>query len=322
MRNLKEYPYDKFGTSEIRVICDTDCACEADDPFAVAHLLITSKFDIKAINAANFVHMPGTAEMSYRAICDLVEAMGMTDEVPVLHGCDPMISQSEYKTSEASDFIVEEAMKDDPRPLFVVVQGAITNIAVALQTKPEIAKRMHCIWIAGQPYPEGGYEFNMSNDVIASRIVMDSEMSLWQVPANAYSTMRVSFMTLAEKLYSCGKPGRYLCDQLWAFNKRMFDRKAQGLQSAMSGQDPSKPESYAAFCCGECWSLGDSPVVGLMLNASVYDRFITGKPYINDDSTYTLRPDNPNKVAVYERIDSTFILDDFFAKMKYQYGET
>ena len=46
MRNLKEYPYDKFGTSEIRVICDTDCACEADDPFAIAHLLITSKFDI------------------------------------------------------------------------------------------------------------------------------------------------------------------------------------------------------------------------------------------------------------------------------------
>lgn len=321
MRNLKEYPYDKFGTSEIRVICDTDCACEADDPFAIAHLLITSKFDIKAINAANFVRMPGTAEMSYKAICDLLEAMGMTGEVPALHGCDPMISETEYKTSEASDFIVEEAMRDDPRPLFVVVQGAITNIAVALQTKPEIAKRMHCIWIAGQPYPEGGEEFNLSNDVIAARIVMNSELSLWQVPASAYSTMRVSFMTLAEKLYGCGKAGRYLCDQLWAFNKSMYDRKAQGLQSTVSNQDPSNPESYAAFCCGECWALGDSPVVGLMLNASVYDRFITGKPYINDDSTYTLRPDNPNKVAVYERVDSGFILEDFFAKMKYQYGE-
>lgn len=318
MRNLKEYPYDKFGITEVRVICDTDCACEADDPFAIAHLLITSKFDIKAINAANFVRLPGTAEVSYQAICDLLEAMDMTGQVPVLHGCDPMISETEYKTSEASDFIIEEAMKDDPRPLFVVVQGAITNVAVALQTKPEIAKRMHCIWIAGQPYPEGGNEFNMSNDVIAARIVMNSELGLWQVPANSYATMRVSFMTLAEKLYGCGKPGRYLCDQLWAFNKKMHERRAQDQKS---GAADSTPESYAAFACGECWSLGDSPVVGLMLNASVYDRFITGKPYINDDSTYTLRPDNPNKVAVYERVDSSFILEDFFAKMKYQYGE-
>lgn len=59
---LKEYPFDRFGCREIRVIDDTDCACEGDDAFAVAHLLLTSKFDVRGIAATGFMHMEGSAE--------------------------------------------------------------------------------------------------------------------------------------------------------------------------------------------------------------------------------------------------------------------
>lgn len=328
---MKAYPFDKYGYSEIRVIDDTDCACEGDDAFAIAHLLMTSKFDIRAINAANFRHEVDSVQRSYDAIVRLLDAMDLTGRVNILHGSMPMKSETEYEISEASNFIVEEAMRNDSRPLFVVSHGAITNIAVALQTRPEIAGRMHCIWIGGAPYPDGGWEFNLSNDVVASRVVMNSEMTLWQVPANAYSMMRVSFSTLMENVYPNGKAGKYLCEQLWECNRekrRIFNASSSAKEGAPGSGGTAllemsrrrSPESYATFASGDMWQLGDSPVVGLMLNCQIFDRTIIGAPYINDDSTYTLRPDNPHKIAVYQTIDSQFIFNDFFSKLRYQFG--
>ena len=316
LKKLKPYPFDEYGYSEIRVIDDTDFACEGDDPFATCHLLLTSKFDVKAITAANFMHDPTSAQKSYNKINVMLEKMGLLGDVKVCHGSPAMVSETEYETSEASDYIVEEAMKDDPRPLFVLVQGAISNVAIAIKENPEIVKRMHIIWIGGQPYPHGGWEFNLSNDVIASRIIMDSGVSLWQVTAKAYSSIRVSFQTLEEEIGGCGEIGRWLLEQLYETNRNM------GIQFASreSGPFGNGPEKHCSFANGEQWQLGDCPVTSLMLNAQVNDRVIIGAPYINDDSTYTLRPDNPNKIAVYDNVDSQFMLRDLFAKLRYQYG--
>lgn len=317
-KGLKEYPFDKYGCSEVRVIDDTDFACEGDDPFATVQLLLTAKFDVRAITAANFLHEPDSVRRSYDKILEMLDVMELRDQVKVCMGSLPMVSETEYETSEASDFIVEEAMRDDPRPLFVVCQGAITNIAVALKARPEIAERMHVIWIGGGDYPEGGREFNLSNDVIAARTVMESGVGLWQVVGKAYSMMRVSFAELYEKVYPCGKLGKWLCEQLWEVNAR-FSRMREDPAFAL---DPKNPTGYAEFANGEMWSLGDNPVVGLLLNAHRGEQIVMGAPYINDDSTYTLRPDNPRKITVFESVDSQFILNDLFARLRYQYGTT
>ena len=316
---MKAYPFDKYKSSKLRVIIDSDCACEGDDAFAIAHALITSKFEIKAICAANFLHEEDSVKRSYDAILRLLSEMDMEGAAPVLMGALPFKSENEYELSEASKFIIEEAMRDDDKPLFVVVQGAITNLAAALKEKPEIAKRMQCIWIGGSDYPNGGNEFNLSNDVYAARAVMESEVPLWQVPRNVYSMMRVSFMTLYEKLSVCGKAGNYLLTQLFEVNKKQQEKYHEGENPEFTKDTPY--ELYAAYGSGEMWVLGDSPVVGLMLSSQRFDRDIIGAPYINDDSTYTLRPDNKRKIAVYKSIDSHFIFEDFFSKMKYQFAE-
>ncbi len=317
-KGLKPYPFDKYGATEIRVIDDTDFACEGDDPFATLQLLLVNKFDVRAITAASFLHQPGSVQLSYDKILEMLDVMGIRDEVKVLMGSMPMTSEDEYETSEAAAFIVEEALRDDPRPLFVVCQGAITNIAVALTIKPEIADRMHVVWIGGESYPEGGWEFNLSGDAIAARVVMNSDVGLWQVTAKAYSMMRVSFAELYEKVYPCGKMGKWLCEQLWETNVR-FASMRKGTPMDL---DPKEPEGYAHFANGEMWSLGDNPVAGLLLNSQRHEQIIMGAPYINDDGTYTLRPDNPHKIAVYETVDAQFILNDLFARIKYQYGES
>lgn len=35
---------------------------------------------------------------------------------------------------------------------------------------------------------------------------------------------------------------------------------------------------------------------------------------------YRLRPDSPRRIRVYHSVDRTFILEDFFAKLRYYFG--
>lgn len=58
-----------------RVIIDTDAACEADDPFAIAQALMSKMLEVKGICAEHFV-AEGSMEQSYEMICRVTEAMG------------------------------------------------------------------------------------------------------------------------------------------------------------------------------------------------------------------------------------------------------
>lgn len=46
--------YKVPDSKKIRVIIDTDAACEADDQYAIAHALMTQKFIVKGITAEHF----------------------------------------------------------------------------------------------------------------------------------------------------------------------------------------------------------------------------------------------------------------------------
>jgi inosine-uridine nucleoside N-ribohydrolase len=73
-------------------------------------------------------------------------------------------------------------MKDDPRPLYVLFLGPLTDLASAYLQEPRIANRLTAIWIGGGAYPSGSIEFNLSNDIHAANVVFSSPIPLWQVP--------------------------------------------------------------------------------------------------------------------------------------------
>ena len=133
---------------KIRVIIDTDAACEADDPFAIVQALLSPKLIVKGILAEHF-NEKGSVERSYEEIKTILSAMKM--DVPVymgeegaLEALDPDLrSQGEredVKYSEAVEFIAEEALRPDEKPLYILCQGAITNVAAAFRTYPEIMR--------------------------------------------------------------------------------------------------------------------------------------------------------------------------------------
>ena len=290
---------------QIRVIISSDVANEADDQYAIVHQLLTPMFDVRGIVAAHFESKaPGTQttmEKSYQELLKLLKAIEMED-VPALRGCTaPLKDENDAPESEGVDFLIREALRDDPRPLYVTAQGALTDIAAALNRCPEIGEKLTVVWIGGFPYPEGGVEFNLMQDVAAGRVLMASTAAVWQLPVNVYGTMEVSLTELAVRVRPCGAVGRYLYDEMETYNFGNDD--APGLR------------------LGENWCLGDSPVVGALLGCGWRGNFHSETaPRIGGDMRYLPNPGG-KEIRVYDYVDVRFILEDMYAKLKL-YSET
>ena len=285
---------------QIRVIISSDVANEADDQYAIVHQLLTPMFDVRGIIAAHFESKaPGTEttmEKSYQELQKLMDAIGMED-VPALHGCTaPLKSDGDAPASEGVEFLIREALRDDPRPLFVTAQGALTDIAAALNRCPEIAEKLTVVWIGGFPYPEGGQEFNLMQDVAAGRVLMASRAAVWQLPVNVYGSMEVTMAELAARVRPCGAVGKYLYEEMEEYNLR-------------SDEPPGLRR-------GENWCLGDSPVVGALLQCEWRGNFhMQAAPRIADDMRYLPNPAG-KQIRVYDAVDVRFILEDMYAELK------
>lgn len=292
---MKEF-YKVADSKKIRVIIDTDAACEADDQYAIAHALMTQKFIVKGITSVHF-RDNGSEQLSYDEIKKLLKLMGR-EEIPVYHGAACAISDTENPPScEAADFIIKEALSDSKYPLFVLCQGAVTNVACALLKRPEIAKNMTVISIIGGEYPNGGFEYNLQNDYRAANVLFASGTELWQVPINSYSRIRVSYAELQEKVRPCGELGKYLFDNMQEYGN----------------------SEKAGWTMGESWSLGDSPAVGLAMDFCIGKSEYHNAPIVDENGNYI--GFNENTVRFFQDVDSRFILEDFFAKLNIFYRD-
>ena len=151
-----KYRFKVPEKKKVRMIVYTDCKNEADDQFALAHHLLTPKFIVKGIIGAHFNIKPqqwgegNTAKASYDEIKKVLSIMGLEGQYPVFCGAErPLADEHTYQESEAARSIVEEAMRDDPSPLYIACQGSITDLASAILMKPEICRRMTAVSAAG-----------------------------------------------------------------------------------------------------------------------------------------------------------------------------
>ena len=244
-----DYEFKVQEKKRIRVILDTDAACEADDQYAIVHALLTPRFIIKGIIAEQF-KVEGSVDRSYDEILKLCRITEMGD-IPVVKGYDTCIA--------------------------------------SIDARPESAGRFTCIWIGGAAYPDGGWEFNLTNDINAARKVFSSEIELWQIPMDCYTQMQIGYAELQRKVRPCGELGRYLFDEM---------------------QEVGMKDDWPT---GESWALGDSPAIGLAINPGSGAYTIKNEPIPDDGGFYKGQYDH--KIRVYNRIDSIYILEDFFSKL-------
>ena len=307
------FPTDK----SIRVIADTDCNCECDDQFCIAHMLMTPRFDMRGIIAEHYAE-PDSEQKSYEEIKRVMSLMDVEDSgIKVLHGAkQAMVDIHTPVDSEGARFIVEEAMKNDPRPLFICGQAACTNIASAYLMEPRIARKVVVIWIGGRPYPEGGFEFNQNNDLNAARVLFQSDLELWQVPFNVYTVMKVSFFEMLNHVYPCGKIGEYLVKHTMEVSGGISDNVI-----GSRGSDMSKGAAITSFG-GELWSLGDSVCVGLMMNNTLGRFHMEKAPDgLDNRGFYEWSGRKGREIRVYDTIDNRFIIQDMFEKFQFYFGK-
>ena len=289
---MSEVGFDIPDCKKIRVIVDTDAACEADDPFAIVHALLSPKLLVKGVVAEHF-NVAHSMEDSYNEILNIKQAMAV--DFPAFMGQTGSLSEDTY-VSEGVDFIIKEALTDSPYPLFILCQGAITNVAMAVKTCPDIIGKATVIWIGTHgeaPCFAPFREFNAGNDIEAANLVLKSNIDLWLVPSQVYTTINIGIAEIKKRISPLGDIGKHLYKNLISYNN------SEG----------------AGWTAGESWSLGDSPAIAIAINPGCGHYKTIKAPIVADDTSSVDDP-NGRLIRQYIDVDSRYILEDLIAKLE------
>ena len=178
---------------KVDVVLDTDAFNEIDDQFAISYMLASpEKLNVVGITAAPFYNENSKSpadgmEKSFYEIMKVLSLARREDLAKkVFMGSKGYLpSDSIPLESDAADFLVSEAKKHSAEdPLYIVAIGAITNVASAMLSYPEMAESCVVVWLGGHAHdwPYGCSEFNMVQDISAARVIFSSGVPLVQLP--------------------------------------------------------------------------------------------------------------------------------------------
>ena len=289
---------------KVDVILDTDAFNEIDDQFAISYMLANSeKLNVLGITAAPFYNDNSKSpedgmEKSYYEVMKILSLFRREDLASkVFMGSRRYLpSESIPAESPAADFIVEEAKKHSPEnPLYIVAIGAITNVASALLTYPEMAESCVVVWLGGHAHdwPYGCSEFNMVQDIPAARVVFSSGVPLVQLPcAGVVDHFYVTKPELETWLVGKNPVATYLATNTVA-----------------------AAEEYAS---GRPWSrvIWDVTAVAWLLNGEgrfMSDRLVSA-PMPQKDRMYAFDPSR-HFIKYVWRIDRDALMSDLFEKI-------
>lgn len=212
------------------VVIDTDASNEIDDQFAIAYSLLSpERLDVQAVYAAPYSadgeDPAGGMEASFDEICRIFAKMGMSAEDRVFRGSGAYLkSYDEPVASDAAEDLVRRAMAMADSPLYVVSIAAITNVATAILLEPEIIDRIVVVWLAGHGlHWRHTAEFNLRQDLPASRIVFDCGVPLVHIPCNGVTThLLTTVPEIEQHVKGRGAIGDYLAQIFMDYHSDHF----------------------------------------------------------------------------------------------------
>lgn len=184
----------------IDVVTDTDAFNEIDDQFAISYLIRSNeKLNTKAVYAAPFHNGKSESpadgmEKSYAEIIKLLKLLNVN--IPAFKGSrDYLPDEKTPILSPAAKDLAERANLYSPEnPLYVVAIGAITNVVSAILLNPAVAENAVVVWLGGHAHHfSDTREFNMYQDIAASRVVMGCAVPFIQLPCcGVVSSFKIS----------------------------------------------------------------------------------------------------------------------------------
>ena len=172
-----------------RIIVSSDIGgTDPDDFQSMVHLFVyADTFDIEGIISSP--HGEGRATHILEVIDeyekDYPKLVAYSSKYPTPDSLRSLVKQGEtekappvgYREStEGSDWIIECAKRDDPRPLHVLVWGGIEDLAQALHDAPEILPKLRVYYIGGP---------NKKHAPNAFQYIVENFPDLWMIESNA-----------------------------------------------------------------------------------------------------------------------------------------
>lgn len=218
----------------VRLVIDTDAANEIDDQFALAWALLTpERLRLEGVYAAPFSfahrrnslpHAPVDAppfcapeigmRRSFEEILRVFQHVGVDPAGRVFQGSVGYLSPGASRESDAVRHLIATARACGPgERLYVVALGCVTNIASALLQAPDIAENIVVVWTSGYPShaPHVNDSFNLEQDLLASRILLDSGVPHVYLPGfHVGAQLRLSLAEMDQHVRGKGPIGDYL----------------------------------------------------------------------------------------------------------------
>lgn len=208
---------------KVDIVLDTDTYNEIDDQYAISYMVLhTEKFNVKGIYAAPFYNGNSTSpedgmEKSYDEILKVLGLLDRSDlnDVVFKGSRHYLKSEKEPVESPAADHLAALADNYSPeKPLYVACIGAFSNVASAILKNPNMKENCVFLILGGHAdyLPTPVYEFNMSQDIAAARVIFNSKAPVVQFPAiGAVDALSTSKYELEYWLKGKNK----LCDYLY-----------------------------------------------------------------------------------------------------------
>ncbi len=172
-----------------RIIVSSDIGgTDFDDYQSMVHLLLyADTLDIEGIisspygkgGISHILECVDAYEIDYPNLKKASENYPSPEEIRkiVKQGATEIVSQKGYdKPTEGSNWIVECARRDDPRPLYVLIWGGIEDLAQALHDAPDILPKLRVLFVGGP---------NKKWSVNAYQYIATNFPELWMIESNA-----------------------------------------------------------------------------------------------------------------------------------------
>lgn len=238
-------------------------------------------------------------ELSYREIHTVYEKLGLSAAGSAHRGADRYMTAPDVPVeSEGARRIIEAALADEERPLFVAAIGCVTNVASALLMAPEIAARMVVTWTSGYPTWtdfSNRPSLNLVQDPHASRLLFDSGVPLVYLPGYHIGVqLRFSGPEMERWVAGKGAIGDYL-HHLYTHNPIHAQRGIRPFP-------------------GQSWVIWDLINVAWLLERDWVPCRTARTPRLGEDLRWRPRPDGPLMMEACE-IDRDAIFKDLIAKL-------
>ena len=281
---------------KIRMVLDTDAFNEIDDQFALVHAMLSpDQLEVEAIYAAPFFNARSASpadgmEKSYEEILRLLDRLAVPSEGFVFRGSSSYLRDlRKPQPSPAAQDLVDRALKDRTDPLYVVAIGAITNVASAILLEPSITQRIVVVWLGGHAlHWSHTREFNLMQDVAASRFVLDCGAPLVRVPCLGVTSHLTTTVSEIERFVEGqGSIGDYLASIFRDYRSDHF-----------------------------AWSkeLWDVATIGFLVNPDWVPTNLVHSPLLNDQLTWSVDHSRHMILEAYY-VHRDPILRDLFTKL-------